>query len=202
MGVSATKGSVKTSTYAVAGKTLADIVKDMDKKGPTDPNESKRYSGRCLGKIAVNLTDKDLDVQFTPDKSSVEAVARLKSGSVTVSCEITLPTLASDKGLSDAARKEWKRFAAAVDKHESGHVDAYVAEAQAIAKEMDKLSASATGSNEKAARIAAAKALYGELQKAYGGNVLSDRMKARAKDYDAKTKHGETQGARLDGTIT
>ena len=201
MGVSASKGSVKTGSYAVSGKTLADIVKDMDKKGPVDSNDGKRYSGRCLGKITIGLTDKDLDVQFSSGKTPVEAVAGLKSGSVSVSCEITVPRLASDKGLSDDAKKEWKRFAAAVDKHENGHVDAYLAEAQAIAAEMNKLSASATGKDEKSARVAAAKALYGLLQKNYGGNVLSDRMKACAKAYDAKTKHGESQGATLDGRI-
>jgi hypothetical protein len=36
-------------TYSVAGKTLADIHKDIQKKGPVDPNEGKRYAGSCLG---------------------------------------------------------------------------------------------------------------------------------------------------------
>jgi predicted secreted Zn-dependent protease len=201
MAVSATKGGTKTSTYTVGGKTLADIVKDIDAKGPVDPNESKRYSGKCTGRLDLQLTAKDLDVQLSAGKSPVEAVARLKSGSVTTSCAIVMPKLASDKDLSDAAKKEWKRFVEAVGKHETGHADAYFAEAQSLARELDKMTATATGKTEKAAQAAAAKALLEQLKATYGGSVLDDRMKASAKAYDAKTKHGQTQGAVLDGKI-
>lgn len=201
MGVSASKGGSSVTTYTVSGATLADIVKDMDKKGPTDPNESKRYSGRCTGRIDLKLTDKDLDLQVTPGKTPVTVVASLKSGSVSSSCQVVMPRLASDKDLSDAAKKEWKRFVAAVQTHEDGHADSYFDEAKKLAAELDKVSVSATGKDEKAARAAAIKALYAQLQKSYGGSALDDRMKANAKAYDAKTKHGESQGAVLDGKI-
>ena len=202
MGVNASKGGNSVTTYTVSGSTLADIVKDMDKKGPVDPNESKRYSGRCTGQLELKLVDKDLDLQVTPGKTPVEVTASLKSGSVVSSCAIVMPKLASDKGLSDAAKKEWKRFLAAVDKHESGHADGIYDEAKSLAAELDKVSASATGKDEKSAKVAAIKALYAQLQKNYGGSTLSDLVNANIKAYDSKTKHGESQGAVLDGKIT
>jgi hypothetical protein len=40
-------------------ETLADINKDIQKKGPVDTNEGRRYSGSCLGKLSVGIRDKD-----------------------------------------------------------------------------------------------------------------------------------------------
>ncbi len=201
MGVSAKRGSSKTITYTLTGKTLAELVKEIEKKGPVDPNESKRYAGKCRGRLDLKLEAKDLDYAVSGSGGRVEAEVWLKSGSVAASCEITLPKLASDKPLSADAKKEWTRFAAAVQKHEEGHFDAYFAEAQALAKELDGFRAKGSGATEKAAKAAAAQALLADLKAKYGGTVLDDRMKASAKAYDAKTKHGETQGASLDGTI-
>ena len=201
MAVTAKRGSNSTSSYTVAGKTLAEIVKDMAKKAPVDPNESKRYSGKCLGRLDLKLVDNDLELTVTQGSDPIEVVASLKSGSVSTSCEITVPKLGSDKGLSDNAKKEWKRFLSAVSAHEQGHVDAYFEEAKAVAAELDLLQASATGKTEKAARIAATGAMLKAVQKAFGGTTLDDRMKANAKAYDAKTRHGESQGAALDGSI-
>ena len=201
MGVTAKKGSTKTTTYSLTGATLADVVKEIDKKGPVDPNESTRYSGKCLGRIDLTLTAADLDLAVTPGTTPVEVVAKLKSGGVVTSCEITLPKLASLNKLSAAAKKEWERFAKAVSTHEDGHADAYFAEAKKLAAELDTISVTATGANEKAAKAAATKALLDALKARYGGSTLTDRMKAVAKAYDAKTKHGESQGAKLDGSI-
>jgi hypothetical protein len=70
-----------------------------------------------------------------------------------------------------------------------------------VAAELDALQATATGKTEKAARAAAAAAMLKTVEKAFGGTALNDRMKASAKAYDAKTRHGESQGAVLDGSI-
>lgn len=201
MAVAAKKGSSTKSTYTLTSTTLADVVKEIDKKGPVDPNESTRYSGKCLGRLDLTLGPADLDLVVTPGTTPVEVVATLKGGSVVTSCEITLPKLASANKLSAAAKKEWERFAGAVEKHEDGHADAYFDEAKKLAAELDAVSATATGATEKAAKAAAAKALLDLLKARYGGSTLNDRMKAVAKAYDAKTKHGASQGASLDGSI-
>ena len=202
MAVTARKGRTSTSTYTVAGETLADLVKEIDRKGPKDLNDGKRYSGLCVGKISLLIGANDFAFVTTAGASPVEVTATLAAGTVTNDCEITMPKLASNKGLSSAAQKEWNRFVAAVDKHENGHVDAYFADAQDLAKELNGMSATGTGKDEKSARVAAQRALLEAMKKAYGGTVLNDRVGAIAKAYDSRTKHGESQGAVLDGRIT
>lgn len=191
-------------TYSVAGKTLADIHKDIQKKGPLDPNEGKRYAGSCLGVISLGVSDTDVAHEITPESSPVEAKAQLAEGkgNVTSTPTITLPKLASDKGLSEDAKKEWKRFVGATRLHEDGHADSLYRVVVQIAGDIAGMSATATGADEKAAKKAATKALYAKINAAYGGTSLSDMVKADIKAYDAKTSHGESQGAVLKTSIT
>lgn len=201
MGITAKRGAVSEKTYAVNGKTLEEINKDMEKKGPTDPNESKRYSGSCLGEIKITLTEKDLELEAKASGGSFAAVARLKSGLVTSSAVITVPKLGSDKALSDAAKKEWKRFIVMVGVHERGHADSYYALAVKVAGELAGMEGSATAANEKLAKGGAIKVLYDRISKKYSATAIGDLVKADAKAYDAKNKHGESQGAVLDASI-
>lgn len=198
----AKRGAVSTKTYTVGGKTLADILKDMEKKGPPDPNEGKRYSGSCLGKLTIAIAPGDFEFDVAGSGGKFAAKARLKGGSVTSSAVITAPKLASDKDLSSDAKKEWNRFVAAVGIHERGHADSYYALAVTVAKDIVSMTANGTGSTEKAAKLAANKALVDQISKKYGGNAIDNLIKADAKAYDAKTKHGESQGAVLKASIS
>jgi predicted secreted Zn-dependent protease len=191
-----------TTTYAVTGKTLAEINKDILKKGPVDPNEGKRYAGSCKGTLSLSLLPKELTYETTAGSSPVEVTATPTGGTLTLSSVITIPKLASDKGLSDAAKKEWKRFIEKTQVHEDGHADSFATVAATVAHEINHMSATGTGADEKAAQTAAAKALFAKISDAYGGSKLSDLITDDIKAYDAKTKHGATQGAVLDTSIT
>jgi predicted secreted Zn-dependent protease len=199
--MNAKKNAPTTKTYAVSGKTLDEINKDMLKKGPADPNESRRYSGSCLGKFVLGITDKDWDFVTTPDSSPVEVTVTVKGGTITSSPAITMPKLASEKDLSPNALKEWKRFVGAVDTHENGHATSLYNQAVKISDEFNKLSGTGTGKDEKTAKAAAHKDLVSQIQKEYGGTGLDDRVKDDIKAYDAKTQHGASQGAVLDTSI-
>jgi len=201
MGITAKRGAVSEKTYTVSGKTLEEINKDMGKKGPTDPNESKRFSGSCLGQLAIDIKPKDIGFETQSSAKGFAAVARLKGGSVTSSAVITTPKLASDKDLSDAARKEWRRFLVFVGVHERGHADSYYALAVKVMQDLSEMSGTGTGKTENEARAAAGKALYAKISGQYGGTAIADLVKADAKAYDAKHKHGESQGAVLDASI-
>ena len=199
--ITAKRGAVTEKSYTVNGKTLEEINKDIEKKGPTDPNESKKYAGSCLGEIAIKLEGKDIEFETKASGASVAAVARLKSGLVTSSAVITAPKLGSDKALSDAAKKEWKRFLVSVGIHERGHADSYYALAVKVAQDLANMEASAMGANEKAAKAAALKSLYERISKAYSASAIGALVKADAKTYDGKNKHGASQGAVLDASI-
>lgn len=201
MGITAKRGTVSETTYTVGGKTLEEINAEIDRKGPTDPNESKRYAGSCKGEIAIKIAAADVEFETQADGSDVAAVARLKGGSVTSSAVITVPKLGSDKALSDAAKKEWKRFLVAVGVHERGHADSYYALAVKVAQDLVNMQGTAKGANEKAAKAAAAKSLFERISKQYTVAAIGALVKADAKAYDAKNKHGQTQGAVLDASI-
>lgn len=190
--------------YTVAGKSLADIDKDIKKKGPVDPNEGKRYAGSCLCTVSLSISDSDVALEITPESSPVEARAQLAEGkgSVTSIPTITLPKLASDKGLTDEAKQEWKRFVGATRLHEDGHASSLYRMVVDIAGTIAGMSATATGANEKEAKKAALKALYGKISESYGGSTLADMVNADIKAYDAKTSHGASEGAVLKTSIT
>ena len=200
----AARDNPTTKTYTVAGKTLADILKDIQKKGPVDPNEGKRYAGSCLGKISISMTDKDLEYEVTPGSSPVEVKAQLakEKGKVKSAPAITMPKLSSDKTLSAAAKKEWGRFVDCTSIHENGHADSLYLVVIEIAKDIAGMTATATGKDEPAAKTAAGKALFAMVDAAYGGTKLNDMVNADIKAYDAKTRHGASQGAVLDASIT
>jgi predicted secreted Zn-dependent protease len=201
MGITAKRGAVSEKTYTVNGKTLEDINNEISKKGPTDPNESKKYAGSCLGEIAIKLEGKDVEFETKQDGSNHTAIARLKSGLVTSTSVITTPKLGSDKGLSDPAKKEWKRFLVMLGVHERGHADSYYALAVTVAHELMHMSGEGSGTSEKLAKGEALKQLYGSISKKYSKTAIENLVKADAKAYDAKNKHGESQGAVLDASI-
>lgn len=201
MGITAKRGAVTETTYTVSGKTLEEINADIDKKGPPDPNESKRYAGSCRGEIAIKLVAADVEFETKPSGANVAAVARLKGGTVTSNAVITTPKLASDKALSDAAKKEWKRFLVAVGVHERGHADSYYALAVKVAQDLASMDGTAMGTDEKQAKAAALKSLYERISKQYSASAIGALVKADAKAYDGKNKHGQSQGAVLDASI-
>jgi predicted secreted Zn-dependent protease len=201
--MTAKQGTAGTKNYTVVGKTLEDINADMMKKGPPDPNDKKRYSGSCLGELDLKIASSDFDFKTTDGSSPIEVTATLKGGTIACNTTTTMPKLASDKDLSIDAKKEWKRFLSKVQVHEDGHADSYLKLATSIANDLNTMSGKATGKDEKTAQILAAKDLTTQIAtKLSGTNSLSQQIKDDAKAYDAKTKHGQTQGAVLDTSIT
>ena len=197
----AKRGSASTSTYTVQGQSLAELMKEIEKKGPKDPNDGKRYAGLCTGKMTLQIGKDDFAFVTTPNKTPVEVKATIDGGAFISSSTTMLPKLSSEKGLSPAALKEWNRFLAATEKHEDGHADSYYELAKTLCGEASALSAIGTGKDEKHAQVNAQNALVAILAKTFGGTTLPDRIKAETKDYDKKTKHGESQGAVLKTSI-
>lgn len=201
MPVTARRGRVTNGTYNVSGSTLDEINRDIQRRGPVDPNEGRRYSGVCACTYEIQLGSRDVQFETTAGSSPLEVTARVVGGSVSANCAITMPNLRSESGLSSAARAEWRRFLGAVETHEQGHVTAYFPDAQRIAQALNEITATGTGRNEAAAQRAAAQALNTQITRQYGPSQLEDIANANARAYDARTRHGASQGATLDVTI-
>src|SRR5262245_18672838 len=200
MAVTARRGRTTNGTYNVNGSTLDEINRDIQRRGPVDPNDGRRYSGVCRCTIDIQLGRHDVQFATTPGSSPLEVTATVSGGTVTNNCAITMPNLRSASALSSAAQREWRRFLAAVETHENGHVDSYFPEAEAIARALNGMSVTGTGRNETAAQRAAAANLNAQITRQYGRSQLE--AIANAATYDSRTRHGATQGAVLDVSIT
>ncbi|MEX0282316.1 MAG: DUF922 domain-containing protein [Arenibacterium sp.] len=122
-----------------------------------------------------------------PKKKGNEAWTVIgKPGDVKLIVTITLPKLSSDKNLSKAAKKEWKRFRAAVSAHEDLHVDVAKKLAETIAQELTDMRGHGEG-KDKVTAIAAAEADYvKQYKKAYGGTKIAERVKKTHAVLDSK----------------
>ena len=196
MGITLKKGGTSTSSYAVKGDTLADISAQIDKSGPKDPNDGKRYSGSCKCEADLDSKTTKMDKTVEPKGDKFEAEMWMSGGTLTYTCKITMPKLGSNK-LSKDAKKEWDRFYKSVETHENGHVTSYETELKAVIKEIEAMRGTGNGPSEKAAVQAAFKDFAGQFQKI----SLTARLNKNAAEYDKKNGHGKTQGAVLNTKI-
>lgn len=204
MTVNARRGRISRSTYTVRGSTLAELDAAIERAGPRDPNDGRRYSGVCIGTLVLTSGRRDwVFEQEEPEGEGapIRMTCRLGGGAVEVTCEIQTPELRTPLE-SRAAQREWERFVAAVGVHEDGHIDEYMAEATAVARELSALSASGEGRNERAAETDAHAAFLRLLEPIASPRRLRARADEAAARYDRANRHGRSQGAVLDRTIT
>ncbi|MEX0338415.1 MAG: DUF922 domain-containing protein [Arenibacterium sp.] len=184
------KFKVKTNTKpvvdnTVSGNTLEEIWEALRKKALA-----------CSDAVGMAVTDiKTPNVNtFTeekakkgPKKKGNEAwIVAGKPGEVLMTVTITLPKLSSDKNLSKAAKKEWKRFRAAVSAHEDLHVDVATKLAETIAQELTDMRGHGEGKTKDAAIAAAVADYTKQYKKAYGGTKIAERVKKTHAALDSK----------------
>lgn len=201
MTVTATRGRIRRRTYTVRGSTLAEIDAAIERSGPRDPNDGRRYSGVCEGTLELVVDGRDWEFEREGEDTPIRMTCRLGGGSVELTCEIQTPELRTPLE-SRAAQREWERFVAAVVVHEDGHIDEYMVEATAVAREVSALSASGEGRTERAAQADAHAAFMRLLEPIASRRSLEQRANEAAARYDRANRHGRSQGAVLDRTIT
>jgi predicted secreted Zn-dependent protease len=55
MPVSGRAGRSSTREYQIAGSSLAEINRAIERAGPRDPNDGTRYTGSCIGTLRVAI---------------------------------------------------------------------------------------------------------------------------------------------------
>jgi predicted secreted Zn-dependent protease len=182
--VTAKKGTIKSKSYTVAGDTIEAILTDLEKKqiGGTDA------VGDCTTAVAVPAISKfeEEENKKFKGKDKVEWFVTAKSGEVEMTGTITLPTLASDKNLSDKGKKEWGRFLKELTAHEDLHVEAAWAVAEEIAKELSEMKGTGQGKDKDAAIKAAEADFVKQYKAAYGGDKVAKRVTKAHAALDAK----------------
>ena len=196
MAIQGRRGTVRNSTYRISGATLEAINAAIRRSGPPHGRGGARRAGACAGTLVLAIGGRDWAFETAAAGSGFRATCTVSGGAVRADCRITLPNLSGSR-LSATAQREWDRFLAAVQTHESGHVDAFVTEAEAVAADIAALSAEGEGRDERAAQVAAKEALSALILRI----DLEARADAAAARYDSQTRSGESQGAVLDATI-
>lgn len=192
----------KVTTYAVSGKTLVEIAKSIDRKGPIDPNDRKRVAFLTETVLDCN-PDKG---KYKPSRNSktdkktgwFDAEVQIKSLKVTMIPRILGPKR-SVSGLSTKAYIEWIRFYVACMLHEGKHVEKAKKECQKVVKEMNAMRGKGLGETEAEAETAAIDNLIFALHNFFVEG--RDRLNKLHSDFDKTTDHGKKKGAKLDTSV-
>lgn len=162
-------GSLTVTTYDVHGATADAIADDMKRSGPLD--HGHRVDGYTRWRI-----DTSYDWRFDPRQ------CKLTRFDATLSIGMTLPHWIPTGHPPTKLQRRWERFSAALRTHEDGHAaigrDArqqIVDRARALGPEAD------------------CKALVQHINDLVADVIKSHRQMDA--DYDARTNHGESQGA-------
>ncbi len=197
-----TSPSAKYQTYSVSGKTLVEIAKSIDRKGPVDPNDRKRV---------VFLTETALDCN--PSKGKYKATRKPKTDKKTgwFDAEVKIDTLKltmvstitcpkrAVSGLSTKAFVEWIRFYVACMVHEGRHIEKAKKECQNIIKEMNAMRGTGLADTEADAETEAINNLIYALHNLF--IQQRERLNQLHAKFDKSTSHGASKGAKLDKTV-
>lgn len=163
---------LKVETYDVTGKSVNEISKSLEANAIADPHEpGSRY-------YALTRWQLGGDWSVRPSGGGCQIV----DGSVTLAITMTLPALASANSAPADVLKRYDTFIEKTILHESAHAEIALQGARDYQRALGNYS---TASN--------CDALKTQLSDLFRRNFNSiDRANS---DYDAKTKHGLTQGA-------
>ncbi|MBN1421220.1 MAG: DUF922 domain-containing protein, partial [Planctomycetes bacterium] len=191
---------VTETFYDVSGKTLAEVWKDIEEKGPHD-GDGKTWPGKATPSLVS-----DCAVQATVTSGPHDPCPGGRMWTVTltatftwaVETEILLPRWTNRDRACPAAQREWDRFIAGLRAHETGHHD----EAKKALEAAKPRAGATSGASDCSQDIAGSQASVG-IEGPF--QAESDRLlaaiDAAADPYDERTEHGAKQGAVLDTSI-
>jgi len=161
----------RTNYYSVTGASLREIHRSMDQSRPWKAAEN-----------LTGLTDWRVDWWF--EVKPAEDGCRCTSFTTTTSITNTLPRWTPPADAPAALAAAWTRFITALGEHEDGHSRLALAAVADLHKRIKELgpAADCDGLRKRINDLA--------------GRVIEEHRQ-REKDYDRRTRHGETQGATL-----
>lgn len=162
----------KVITYTVTGKTTNDISKSLEANAIADPHEpGSRYYALTQWHLAGDWSVK-------PSPRGCE----IGGGAVSLMLTMTLPALATTTGISADTLKRFNTFMEKTVLHESGHVELTLQGARDYQR--------ALGNFPSAPSCEGLRTQLSDLFRRSSNTIDSANS-----EYDAKTKHGLTQGA-------
>jgi len=191
MAVTVKKENQKLKTYKITGATLDDVWKQIQKKGPKDPNDGKKVAALTTTQLKIDAGSAgfapDGEITENPD-GTFTAKAKFDRFELVHSADTLYPN--HDGKLSVKPLLEWGKYVALVLGHEKMHVNKSEAEAEKIAREIEALRGEASGADRKEAAKNAAGDLLKTFKKSFDQKKLDARITAVHKAFDKSSGHG------------
>jgi predicted secreted Zn-dependent protease len=164
--------------YPIAGTTASELRSQMNRFGPHDEGEDRRYDART-----------DWRVQWSYRYGMQNGLCAMQQVNTQVGITFTLPQWKSSSGAGRSLVQDWQRYMASLQLHEDGHKDHGVAAAQDVQQTLRQLPHATSCAILEANAKAAARAVI-------------QTYNAKDLEYDHTTRHGYTQGAVFPTTTT
>ena len=165
-----------TEEYAVRGRNVREVRKSMDTKGPLNGKLNRRFDAR---------TDWEMNWKYQYDSAlAKQGVFRLTKWQIDLKVTITMPKWENAAEAPPFERRSWQVYLARLKLHEDGHVK--IAERTAVA--LNESFNTIGFYTSKGKLEAAIKERADKILRKYSDQHV---------DYDRRTQHGKTQGARF-----
>lgn len=163
--------------YDIRGRNATELRAALDKSGPLNRTKTKRYDARTDWR--VDWAGLDFDQQL-----AAKGIFRLQKWEITAFSTVILPRWANEANGLPFERRRWKVYLARLNLHEAGHVKLAEQTAKALDEAFGKLGI-----------FPSKKALEAAVKKR-AEKIMNDHV-AKHTEYDRRTRHGKTQGARF-----
>ena len=166
----------KVEYYDVRGRNSTELRAAMDAKGPLNKARGKRYDART--DWALGWSDLDIDRAL-----AAKGIFRLTKWTLKLEAKVILPRWENERDGLPFERRRWRVYLARLNLHEAGHVKLAEQTAAALDEAFGKLGFSPSQKKLEA------------VVKTRAEKILRDYT-AKHVEYDRRTRHGKTQGAR------
>lgn len=182
------KPTPKEKGYNIAGDTLADIWKAIEKKGPKINGKNRAGKTTAEGEAKPNYT-----YSVKENKAKGMQICTLSTDIVNVTLlngKIEFPKLKSDKKLSPKAKTEWKRFFKKLMAHEHEHMATMMTEMKALGSEVVNISKTTEDADKQKAIDTAVEKWSVDVTALIGKTKIEARLKKVNDSLDSKSGHG------------
>jgi RHS repeat-associated protein len=179
------------ATYAVHGTTAAEAQANARQSSGFKSETGEAMTGNTSASIRVVYNKVSLETTPGTEASGSTAFAEVKSADVHLQQTITTPVWSERDKASPEEQQAWDQAAAALHKHEEGHVEINRQGAHELDKQLPGTSGYGTGNKPGEAQKEAINQMNKNVKKKINQN--HNRTAARNRDYDQKTDHGRTK---------
>ena len=167
----------KVEYYNVRGRNSAELRAAMNAKGPLNEAQGKRFDARTDWALSWDGLDFDRAL-------AAKRIFRLTKWTLKLEATVILPRWENERDGLPFERRRWRVYLARLNLHEAGHVKLAEQTATALEQSFGKLGFFPSQKKlETAVKTRAEK-------------ILRDYT-AKHGEYDRRTRHGKTQGARF-----